>query len=214
MRPPRIPRYWIGISSALLLLGGLTIAVTWYLGQRLHGNPGEYFGEKKLGTFASVAALAGAAVVCHLTEKRLAGQPAERFWKWAAYLFGFLALDDGLRIHENIDFLIHRIIGRDRNDPLTTHLDDLIVASYGVVALALGWRYRKHLIQQRLMIQTLMAAFACFAAMVVLDFTSASKAMEDSLKLVGGILIVIAFLAAYLEAAEAQADLHLGEGIV
>ncbi|HEU4370099.1 MAG TPA: hypothetical protein VFV05_17895, partial [Methylomirabilota bacterium] len=83
--------------------------------------------------------------------------------------------------------------------PVTDHLDDLIVASYGVAAMALAYVHRAYLASFRWTLVILAAAFPLFAAMVVLDFRHDWKSAEDALKVVAGTLIFVGFLAAWLE---------------
>ena len=58
-----------------------------------------------------------------------------RFWRLAAIGFVWLGCDDLFTLHEQIDRGVHAVLGWDPEDPITDHLDDLIVAGYGVLAL-------------------------------------------------------------------------------
>lgn len=63
------------------------------------------------------------------------------FWRdpsvvWAIIASGFLflAADEVLRIHENLDQLIHYVFGLKETN-LTDRIDDLIVGMYGLVGI-------------------------------------------------------------------------------
>jgi hypothetical protein len=107
--------------------------------------------------------------------------------------------DDLFLIHEDIDRVIHALLSLDPNDPITDHIDDLIVAGYGVAALALAWVHRVHLASFPWMVLFLAMAFGLFAALVVLEFTHLPRATEEVVKVVGGTLTLVGFLAAWLD---------------
>lgn len=110
-----------------------------------------------------------------------------------------LGLDDLFLVHESVDYWIHRLLSMNARHPVTRHLDDLIVAGYGVPALWLAYRYRADLAPLRWMVLILGAAAPLFAAMVVFDVLDWSKTVEESLKLFAGTVIFIGFYAARLQ---------------
>jgi hypothetical protein len=169
------------------------------VGHAWHGDSHRYFGERKAGTYLSFLNLIATGVVAALVARRLSGAPVARFWWVAAIGFVWLGCDDLFVLHEQIDFAVHRLLGWDPEDPLTDHLDDLIVASYGLAALVLAWVYRAYLASFRWMLTILAVAFVLFAAMAVVDFLHLSKTLEDALKVVAGTMILVGFLAAWLE---------------
>lgn len=101
--------------------------------------------------------------------------------------------------HERIDRGIHAVLGWDPDDPVTDHLDDVIVAGYGVAALALAYRHRHQLQHLVWMHRTLCAGFLLFAAMVTVDFMHGPKTLEDAMKVMAGTVILVGFLAAWFE---------------
>jgi hypothetical protein len=131
--------------------------------------------------------------------RQLGARPFARFWWAAAGGFVWLGGDDLFTLHEQIDRGLHTLLGLDPDHPVTDHLDGLIVAGYGVAALALAYRHRADLQPLVWMQRTLGAAFALFAAMVAADMLHASKTVEDGLKVVAGTLIFVGFVAARLE---------------
>jgi hypothetical protein len=174
------------VSLALMIALGLT----W------HGEPGRYFKERKAGTYLSAGLLVASGVVAARIAGRLRRDPFARFWAVAAAGFVFLGMDDLLVIHERVDAWLHRLLGWDPEHWLTDHLDDAIVGGYGVAAGWWAYRHRRDLGRLRWMLAVLAVAFACFAAMVVLDATKLSKVAEDSFKILAGALILVALLAA------------------
>jgi hypothetical protein len=197
---PRVPPAGLVRGSAVLLgLSLATVAVLILLGQAWHDDPHRYFGERKAGTYLSFVNLLATGVVAASIARRLGPIPFSRFWWVAAGGFTWLGCDDLFTLHERIDRGLHAVLGLDPNHPLTDHLDDLIVAGYGVAALGLAYRYRADLQYLTWMQRTLALAFGLFAIMVVVDFLHWSKTLEDGLKVVSGTLILIGFLSARLE---------------
>jgi len=187
---------WAGwLAAATLAVIVAVAAVSSYA----EGNTHHYFGEKRFGTLASVAVLVGSGCVCFKISRRIAPDPFSRFWFWSAILFLFVGLDDLLLIHERLDRAFHAALGWDPDDPVTDHIDDLLLAVYVFPAVWLAWRHRARLLQLVPMIQLMGMAFVCFAGMVYLDFTSRSLFYEETLKLVAGVLIFLGFLTAYYD---------------
>jgi hypothetical protein len=195
--PP--PPGLIGIALLLLTACLAAVAILLWLGLAWHGNPHRYFREWTVGTYLSFVNLIASGAVAGLVALRLHPLPFARFWWIAAVGFAWVALDDLFLLHERIDFAVHARLGLDPHNPLTDHLDDVIVASYGVVALWLAYRYRVDLARLRWMALVLGLAFSLFVGMVALDMTHLSHTVEDSLKVVAGTLILVGFVAARLE---------------
>jgi len=193
--PPALP----GTAFILLVLCLATVAVLIWLGYAWHNEPHHYFRERKIGTYLSFVNLLATGGVSALVARRLGPAPFARFWWLMAGLLVWMACDDLFIIHEDMDRAIHALLGLDPNHPITDHLDDLIVASYGMAALALAWIHRAHLASFPWMVMILAVAFGLFAAMVVLDFAHVSKTAEDAFKVVAGTLILVGFLAAWLD---------------
>jgi hypothetical protein len=199
LRPGRPPAGLLGLAFLLLVPCLAAVSALVWLGHAGYGDGHRYFGERKVGTYLSFLNLVATGVVAGLIARRLGGAPVARFWWATAVGFVWLACDDLFVLHERIDRGIHEMLGGDPEDPLTDHLDDLIVGVYGLAALGLAWAYRAHLAGFRWMLTILAAAFVLFAAMVVVDFLHLSKTLEDALKVVAGTTIVVGFLAAWLE---------------
>jgi hypothetical protein len=196
LRVGKIPLAWLGFTLGMLALTVGVIVLAHTLGVRHHGDPNKLFGEERLATYYSVGLLAAAGMVCVRGRSRVRAPEMRRFWLVAGIVLCFTAIDDLARLHEAIDNGVHKLFGWDKNHPVTDHLDDVLVICYVIPAAWLGWRHRRDLLRHRLMVQTMALAFLCFSAMVLLDWHSVPKWIEESFKLLTGALIVCALLAA------------------
>ena len=198
--PGPAPREWVH-TTRLLLAGVLAAAgVVALAGWLTRGDPGRYFGEQRPGTLLSAGLLAASAETC----RRIHRLPAAaalfgRFWVVHAGLFAYLGLDELFRVHERLDRTIHKVLGLHHRHPVTDHLDDAILLGYAAFAAALWYRRRRALIRLPWTVLTMVAAFAAFAAMMAVDLTAEVKAVEDTIKLLAGALILSAFFAARRE---------------
>ena len=139
---PLVPRgegqAWAIVLGGALAVAGLAIA--------LGDEPAEQFGEGGLGTWASVVLLAASAVVAFATWRaRRAATGAALVWLVIAAGFVYLALDDALSWHEKLDRFVHRKVLGIATTEVTKHLDDLILGVYGLLALAVLYRFRDEL---------------------------------------------------------------------
>jgi hypothetical protein len=200
-RPGPPPTALPGVAFILLAFCLAAVVVLVQLGHVWHDDPHRYFGERKTGTYLSFLNLVATGVVAALIARRLRGMPFARFWWVAAAGFVWMGCDDLFVVHERLDRAIHAVLGLDPEDPVTDHLDDAIVGFYGVAALALAYAHRADLAVFRWMILILALAFPLFAGMVVADALHLSKTVEDVLKVVAGTLILVGFLAAWLQLA-------------
>lgn len=175
------------------------------------GDVNAWFGEKRLGTLASVTMLVAAGVVC-LRIGRAIGTPDEPLdtertsrggfrWFWLLFsgLLFLVAADDLFRLHERVDRWLHQALGMDPLHPLTDHLDDVIVLAYLLPAGCLALRYRARLLRAHLTIHLLAWATLVFVVHIVFDMLSFPQAAEESLKLIAGCLVLLAFLAAWMD---------------
>ena len=64
---------------------------------------------------------------------------------------------------------------------------------------AIWWREWRALARLTWTLRSLVAALVAYVAMLICDFAEGGKVIEDSLKIAGGALILIAFTAAYQE---------------
>ena len=198
-RPAPLPPSWPRIAAAIAVVtaAGVAAAISW--GHAHYGNPKKAFGEAAPGTILSVTILAAAGAVAARVASRVSAPSLERCWRLPAVLLVYLALDDLLLFHEGIDQGLHRLVGRDPSGSFTDHLDDLIVASYAGLFVAIWWREWRALADLTWTLRSLVAALVAYVAMVIYDVAEGGKVIEDSLKIAGGALILIAFAAAFHE---------------
>ena len=212
LHPGPAPRGWWRFA-AWVVGGSAAAAVVFALaGWLLRDDPGKYFGEKRPGTLLSVGLLLASAWTCRQIHRLAAAAPFGRFWIVQGFLFLYLAVDELFRVHERLDRLVHSLLGLNDRHPVTDHLDDAIIGLYALVAAGLWLSHRVLLIRLRWMVLTMAAAFAAFAAMLVLDVTGGSKAVEDGVKIVSCSLIFVAFAAAQRQLAE-TADGRIAHGL-
>jgi hypothetical protein len=204
-RHPAPPGWSLAFTKVMSATVGIIIVCV-VLGRFVFGDTGHMFGERKLGTFASVAALAGAGVVSLKVHRRTRGTPSHGFWGPFGVLLCVVAADDLFRLHEQVDRWTHTLLGWDPNDPVTDHLDDVLVAGYLLPAVYLALRFRRQLLGQYLMVQVLSLAMACFGAMVWCDMFGHYKWVEEAWKLLAASLILVAFLAVYMQNVTPPAD--------
>ena len=199
-RPGPPPPGWAR-STALLVVAVLALAaVIAWAGWLTRGDPDRYFGEQRPGTLLSAGLLFASAETCRRLHRTPGAAAAfGRFWIVHAFLFVYLGLDELFRVHERLDRLLHRLGGLDARHRVTDHLDDLIIIAYAAFAAALWFRRRRQLLRLPWTVLTMVGAFAAFAAMMAVDVAGQVKAVEDSLKLLAGALILSAFLAARWE---------------
>jgi hypothetical protein len=106
------------------------------------------------------------------------------FWRFVAFSFAFLAVDDGLRVHEHLDKLLHFIFGIEETG-LTDRLDDLIVLCYIVAGGVILYRYRSEITRVPGTAPLLAVAFLLALVMVVLDTLSGRMDYLDWFELKG-----------------------------
>ena len=135
-RPGAPPRAWLPAAGAILGVTLVAIGLMLLLGSTLHGKTGYFFRERKAGTYLSFALLVSSGVVSALMGARLRGRPFARFWWTSAGLFVYMGCDGLFVIHDRLDRWTHLALGLDPEHPVTDHLDDAIVGTYGLVALA------------------------------------------------------------------------------
>lgn len=204
LRPGRPPRVWV---VCIVLLPALVLLASYVLIQRGHANHGRadaYFREGRTGTDLSALLLAASGVTAWTIARRvrtaslLSPSRHARFWIFFSVTLLLAAADDRLGLHELADKSFHALLARDEDDPITDHLDDALVALYGLAALAVAWRHRTHILSLPWFTLTMAAAGALFAAMVAIDVLAgdAWMATEETVKLLAGALILTATLTA------------------
>ncbi len=133
------------------------------------------FHEGRPGTIASILLLllTAATVGAIWRQRRRAAPavPARRVWLAIALGFGFLALDEGGQIHENLDKLIHSI-GNITETPATDRIDDVIILGYGLIGAAVLLVHRAEILRIPGLARYLGLGLALMAVQVLLDAAS------------------------------------------
>jgi hypothetical protein len=79
-----------------------------------------------------------------------------------------LAADEIFKIHENIDFLIHRVFGIQETG-LTDRIDDFLVGLYGLLGIGVLFAYRNQLKTYREAFPFFIFGFVLLFSMVAFD---------------------------------------------
>jgi hypothetical protein len=186
------------MTVVLLLITTVVIAVLVWLGLTRYDRAARYFGEGRAGTYYSGLLLMASAIVAAVLARKAGAHPVRRFWWVFAGALLYLSLDEVYGLHEELDVGIHKLMGwRDERHWLTDHLDDVVVAAYGVVALVWADRQFEQLVKLRWTGLMLALAFCCFVVMTVLDVAGIVASLEDSLKLIAETLILAGLITAY-----------------
>jgi hypothetical protein len=204
VRSPGVPPPGVAAFSIVLLaVTGALVAVLLWLGVRQRGIASWHFHEGHPGTYYSGLLLVAAGALAFAVARKATREMA-RFWRVAAIGFLFLSLDELTLVHEGVDKWIHVRLGWPDDDPITDHIDDVILLLYGAVALVWAFRYRATLLRMRWATLLLVAAFVVFLVMALLDITDFSKAAEETLKVFSEALIVSGLFAALQDPALAD----------
>ena len=135
----------------------------------LGAQPAEQFGEGKLGTWASCLLLLSSATLAFDTWRARRPARGALLWLLIASGFVYLALDDAFSWHEKLDRFLHRkVLGIVPTD-VTTSLDDLIIGAYGLVALALLYRFRDEIRRVPTLMRLLAIAMGLMFLQVAID---------------------------------------------
>ena len=204
----------------LLAVGGpLAIAA---VAVALGAQPAEQFGEGKLGTWASCALLLSSAILASGTWRARRPARGAVVWLLVASGFVYLALDDAFSWHEKLDRFVHRKVLGMPATGVTTSLDDLIIGGYGILALALLYRFRDEFRRVSTLTKLLAVAMGLMflqVAIDVIDHDTVLRALaergprrrmlrlwvpvvEETVKLVAEGVFVLAFARAWRHARE------------
>ena len=93
-------------------------------------------------------------------------------WLMLALGFSFLAVDEVQKWHENLDRLIHLVVGIQETS-VTDRIDDLIVLMYGGIGIVVLFHYRSEIFADA--IPLFVVGFVFFFIMVLLDLLTNRK---------------------------------------
>lgn len=168
---------WRGILVlTFIMIGGVAICAQipglgfgWHFGEGKPMTLISAFGLLCCGVIASkIAALRGSASADPHSEG------ARRFWKFLAYGFPFLAFDELFKLHETVDRYLHKLVGI-KPVGITDHLDDAIIALYGVVLLVMIGKNLSEVARYRSAIWLFGGAALSGALTIALDFMASAK---------------------------------------
>lgn len=165
------------------------------------GDPMYRFQERQAVTFISALTLGLTgltALFIYLLKKTI--KPISEkigFWLFSAIGFFYLCLDEYFMAHEGIDEWIASLFGYNLKN-MNLNLDNLVIASFGLVALVFCIYFRKAIWQQKIMLPFFtLGALNLIGTVIFHSFEKISiyyEVAEESFKLVG----VTAFFSAYL----------------
>jgi hypothetical protein len=166
------------VSSAAFLktvlwINAAAILAAVVAGLSKNGDPSRYFGEGRILTVFSCLQLLATAYYCWKTARsrgidRASLKSAGTLWLILGAGFVFLAADDVLLIHENIDRKLHEMLNIQET-AISDRLDDILIAIYAAIGLAILYAYRRELVAFRAIFPYLKIAFLLTALQVVLD---------------------------------------------
>ena len=124
----------------------------------LQRSPMRYFGEGGFMTWVSIIQLLVIASLCWKisslrkaktkTSRFFSKRKPEIFWRVTGFGMFFFALDEGLKIHENLDRFILNYFQIEITD-LTSRLDDFIILAYAIAGLLIIYWFRNEIANYR-----------------------------------------------------------------
>jgi hypothetical protein len=203
---PAPPRAWVWLGAAILSAGTAALGALLIAGYVHYRWPAHHLQDYHAGTYLCVGCLAIAGFTCiwHALQFRTRQRPTPvanhfRFWTIAGVSLLWLAADDMWRFHERFDHAIHALFNADPENPWTERIDDAIVLLYGALAAIGTWRNRALLLRVPWAARTLAIAFLLYVGMAMVDSVELSTTIEDSLKILSTLLILIGCLAVPFE---------------
>lgn len=201
MSQSAIPSKWRGFFNGLMgLLVFYLVAMIfyWILGEQRHEKNFYYFRHGRAAWYVTWVVFILGVVLVIMLWRWMRSAKFARFWLGFGLLVYYTALDDMFKFHErNARYVAMEWLNLPREHWLTHDLNDWFIVSYGVIAMVLFLVYRKFLMQLPWLIWSLIAALICFVGTVIWDMTHWAAWVEETLKLSGGVLILIALLGAY-----------------
>jgi hypothetical protein len=138
-----------------------------------------------------------AALTAWITWLRLRGWDAgARFWLAAAAGTTYLAIDERLDIHESLGRSLRE--AGFREPPGVNHVDDVVLLAMALAALVFVWRSWREVHRYQTVFVPFVAAILLYGLAVQWDATASTKGsaswwFEESLELVGGVALLVAY---------------------
>lgn len=184
-------------TAVLLGMLGLLIFLA-YSSHFFWNNPRHHFEENTPSTWSSVACfLATGVLAIHVRNMlRSSGDSFSRFWMILGISFILAGLDDGLRLHEEADKLILKLLGLP-DEGIYDHLDDVFILGYGVVVGLLSLPYLRQVFRLRGFVGFCFAGAGLYAVTVLADFGGWLPFVEEGAKMLAAACFLCAVATAY-----------------
>ncbi|MEL7238132.1 MAG: hypothetical protein AAGK78_04660 [Planctomycetota bacterium] len=194
----------LGIVPLVIFCGavllGMAALLTWlaYSSHYLWNNPRHHFEENTPSTWSSVACfLATGVLAIHVRNMlRTRGDAFSRFWMILGVSFILAGLDDGLRLHEEADKLILKLLGLP-DEGIYDHLDDVFILGYGVVVGLLSLPYVREVFRLRGFVGFCFVGAGLYAVTVLADFGGWLPFVEEGAKMLAAACFLCAVATAY-----------------
>jgi hypothetical protein len=163
----------ISFQLLVLLIDLIFILVAISIGQ----TPDKYFKERTFITYFSTFQLLGCSLLAWQTFKlRKINLQTKSYILWAifAFCFFYLAIDEVIQIHENLDRGIHKLFHMKMTN-ITDRLDDCIVALYLIGGFVILYFFRSEIKIYPGLLNYLIVGFIFAFSMVSLDFITERK---------------------------------------
>lgn len=177
------------IIVAVLVINGIVIFASVKSG--IHkGDMMLRFHERQAVTFLSALMLGATSlinlVMYKLKKKILPVATSTRFWLLASIGFFYLCMDEYFMAHEGMDEMVGALFGHDIKH---LNLDNLVIAFFGLIALAVCWRFRREFLQHRQILPFLgFGAIGLVGTVIFHHFERVNiifEVIEESFKIVG-----------------------------
>lgn len=212
------------LTRSVLLIAFLVNFVFITVGVLIGNPPEQYF--SKEATYITWVSFFQLLIVAYLAWSIFKNKSYTNILKspallWVIIAIGFLylALDEVIRIHENLDNIIHRVFHL-KQTAFTDRLDDAIVGFYGLIGIVVLYIFRVELKKHKKSLPIFLIGFSFFFLMVIADmsvnnndvirmfvsdksmrhiFYSALKIFEEVFKLIAECFFIGAFYSCLLQ---------------
>ena len=210
------------MTTKKVLLITISINLAFIILGLIIGNPPEQYFSKE-GTYITWVSFIQLLVIANLSLKifkTIKNNSSESIFKSPALIWGIIALgffylatDEVIRIHENLDNIIHRSFHITKS-AISDRLDDAIVAFYGLIGIFIMFLFKNELLNYKKTLPLFMVGFLFFFLMTIADMSanrqdvvkiltssresrmllfSTLKVMEEGFKLFAEALFISAF---------------------
>ena len=194
--PGPAPAGWMAMCGVFLALSLIGVAIACYTGWRDHGWPAEYLQDGQWGTWLSAGPLMLSGLLgLGLAWRWRSLRRQRNFWLAAGLTLLFIAGDDLLRFHENLELMLVTRYDLPKEHPLVSRINDSVIILYGLIAAVYTYRNRQQLLRFPWACIALGIGGIWFAGMVICDVLHISATVEETMKVLATICILSAVLA-------------------